>query len=193
MSDPNGKIKQPLLLHVCCAPCATLSIEILREDFEVCGYFYGPNIHPAEEYQRRLDPLEKLSWATDLSYICGPYDMDAWLARTEGLESEPEGGRRCTLCFEMRLDRTAREAREKDFAWFATTLSVSPHKEAQRINSIGERVAQAHHVSYYPADFKKCGGFHRSVELSERFGLYRQRYCGCRYSIRRSKGKKGDP
>ena len=160
------------------------------------GYFYGPNIHPAEEYQRRLDALEKLSRAEGLAYTSGPYDINGWIAKTEGFESEPEGGQRCTLCFEMRLDRTAREARDRGFPIFTTTLSVSPHKDAQRIKSIGDHLAQAYHVGYYQADFKKHNGFRKSVELSHRYGLYRQRSCGCRYSLRSQgsgKGKKGDP
>lgn len=196
MSDHTSKKKPSLLLHVCCAPCATHAVEILRDDFEVTGYFYGPNIHPAEEYERRLESLDRLSRATGLTYTSGPYEMDTWIAKTEGFESEPEGGRRCTLCFEIRLDRTAREARDRGFPMFATTLSVSPHKDAHRINSIGDHLAHAYRVGYHQADFKKQNGFRRSVELSSRHGLYRQRRCGCRYSLpvkRSGKGKKGDP
>ena len=194
MSDQTRNEKQSLLLHICCAPCATHAIEILRDDFNVTGYFYGPNIHPAEEYQRRLEALEKLSRATGLAYTSGPYDMNGWIAKTEGFESEPEGGRRCTLCFEIRMDRTAREARDRGFPMFATTLSVSPHKDVRIINSIGDHLSQAYRVGYYQADFKKQNGFRRSVELSRSHGLYRQRTCGCRYSLgsqRSGKEKKG--
>ena len=192
MNDAAPPSKAPLLLHICCAPCATHTVEVLRVDFEVTGYFYGPNIHPEDEYRRRLAAMDRLAEAVDLPYYSGPYDTAAWLAATKGLELEPEGGERCTRCFELRLESTAREAAAKGIPWFAATLTISPHKDARRINAIGERAARDHGVRFLSADFKKKDGFRKSVDLSARHGLYRQRTCGCGPSAFDQRKKKGD-
>ncbi len=170
-----------LLLHVCCAPCATHVIEMLKEDFELTAYFYNPNIHPEEEYRLRLENLKKLG----VAFIEGKYDVDAWFNATKGYENEPEGGARCELCYRIRMEEAARFAKENGHIHFATTLTISPHKNARVINSIGEGLSKKYGVKFYSADFKKRNGFKKSVELSKKHGLYRQSYCGCVFSMRR--------
>lgn len=175
-----------LLLHSCCGPCSSYVLEYLTRYFRVSILFYGPNIQPEEEYRKRLDTqrrlLEELPCAADVSILeCG-YDGESYAGAVRGLEAEPEGGRRCTVCFRLRIEETARLAREHGFEWFCTTLSVSPHKDAQRINAIGLELAQQYGVKWLPGDFKKRGGYQRSIELSRQYGLYRQNYCGCLYS-----------
>lgn len=169
-----------LLLHVCCAPCATHIIETLKEDFELTAYFYNPNIHPEEEYRLRLENLKKLG----VTFVEGKYDIDVWFNATKGYEKEPEGGARCEICYRLRMGEAARFAKENNFAYFATTLTISPHKSARVINSIGEELSKKYGIKFYSADFKKRNGFKKSVELSKKHGLYRQSYCGCVFSMR---------
>lgn len=170
--------KPKLLLHVCCAPCATYAIETLKEVFELAAYFYNPNIHSEEEYRLRLENLKKLG----VTFVEGKYDIDVWFNATKGYESEPEGGARCEICYRLRMEEAARFAKENNFAFFATTLTISPHKNARIINSIGGELSKKYGVKFYSADFKKKNGFKKSVELSRKHGLYRQRYCGCVFS-----------
>jgi len=172
--------KPKLLLHVCCAPCATHVIEMLKEGFDTTAYFYNPNIRPEEEYKLRLENLKKLG----VTFVEGKYDVDAWFNATKGYESEPEGGARCEICYRLRMEEAARFAKENNFVYFATTLTISPHKSARVINSIGEELSKKYGVKFYSADFKKKNGFKKSVELSKKHGLYRQRYCGCVFSMR---------
>lgn len=172
-----------LLLHSCCGPCSSYVLEYLTRYFEVCLSYYNPNIQPREEYELRLENqlkvLERIPGVTLAP--CG-YDGGAYDEAVRGLENEPEGGARCTECFALRLDFAARAAKRLGCDYFATTLTVSPHKDAQRINAIGEALAGKYGVKWLPADFKKRDGYKRSIELSREFGLYRQNYCGCLYS-----------
>src|SRR3972149_617358 len=126
--------KPRLLLHICCAPCSSYVLELLQEQFDVTGYFYGPNIHPEEEYYRRWSQMQKLALKIGLPLLEAPYEKESWFEQTRGLEMEPEGGKRCSLCYAMRLEGTAKYARENNFQLFATVLTVSPHKKAPTIN-----------------------------------------------------------
>ncbi|MDI6654373.1 MAG: epoxyqueuosine reductase QueH [Candidatus Hydrothermarchaeota archaeon] len=170
--------KPKLLLHVCCAPCSTHVIETLKEDFDIVAYFYNPNIHPIDEYKLRLENLKKL----DVKSIEGKYDVDAWFRATRGYENEPEGGRRCELCYRLRMGETAMFAKDNGYNYFATTLTTSPYKNARVINEIGKKLSKKYGVKFYSADFKERNGFKKSVELSKKYELYRQRYCGCVFS-----------
>lgn len=181
-------MKKKLLLHICCAPDATVGIERLTADWAPEGLFYNPNIHPPEEYQRRLQTMEKLSDLLDFSFQAGPYDPDQWMVMVQGLEEEPEKGLRCEICILERLRATARLASERGFDAFAAVLTVSPHKDAGMVNRLGAQAGEEFGVPYLPTDLKKLDGFKRSVELSKQYGIYRQEYCGCVYSTnRRSK------
>ena len=173
-----------LLLHSCCGPCATAVLERLGEHFAVTLYFYNPNIHPEAEYERRLEAqravVEQIQTRYPSALLVAPYDPAPFLAATAGLEAESEGGARCTRCYAFRLEETARLAQERGCDYFTTTLSIGPTKDAERLNEIGAALGKTYGVSYLPADFKKKGGFQRSVALSEELGIYRQTYCGCK-------------
>ncbi len=183
--------RKKLLLHICCAPDATYVISALR-DYNLTGYFYNPNIYPEEEYILRLREMEGLAEKLGISLHPSSYDPERWFELTKGLEYEPERGRRCEICFRMRLESTARLAEEEGFDIFTTTLTISPHKDAELINKIGREIAANLRVEFMEADFKKKDGFKKSVELSKKYGLYRQDYCGCIYSKRdREKAKRG--
>jgi len=172
-----------LLLHSCCGPCSSYVLEYLTQYFEVYLSYYNPNIQPRSEYDKRLENqklvLEHIPGVTLAE--CG-YDGEAYNAAVAGLESEPEGGARCTECFRLRLDFAAREAARLECEYCCTTLSVSPHKDAQRINALGYEICAKYGVKWLPGDFKKRNGYKRSIELSNEYGLYRQDYCGCLYS-----------
>ena len=172
-----------LLLHSCCGPCSSYVLEYLTRYFEVFLSYYNPNIQPREEYDLRLEnQLCVLGRMPGVTLVPCGYDGGAYDEAVRGLEDEPEGGARCTECFKLRLDFAAREAKRLGCDYFATTLTVSPHKDAQRINAIGEALAGKYGVKWLPGDFKKRDGYKRSIELSREFGLYRQNYCGCLYS-----------
>ena len=175
--------KPALLLHSCCGPCSSYVLEYLTAWFRVTLLFYGPNIQPEAEYEKRLYwQRETLSHFPGVELMeCG-YDGMAFEQAARGLEGEPEGGERCTACFALRMGETARRAAEGGFDWFCTTLSVSPHKDAQRINRIGEALERRYGVRWLPSDFKKRDGYLRSIRLASQFGLYRQDWCGCRFS-----------
>lgn len=171
-----------VLLHICCGVCASSVIERLKGDgFEVVGFFYNPNIYPSKEYQKRLDVVSNLSQLLDIHVIEGEYDHNRWLLLTNGMDKEPEGGARCNVCFQMRLEATWKKSCELNVPYFATTLSVSPHKDGLIINKIGSKIDDKTFLVY---DFKKQDGFKRAMEFSKQHLLYRQRYCGCRYSMR---------
>lgn len=175
-----------ILLHSCCAPCLTSTSEILSNDYEVVPFWFNPNIEPEEEHGKRLEAFEHFCELKQYKpKIIDDYQTDnnTWHKFVEGLEQEPEGGARCEKCIRFRLEKTAQFAKGKGFKIFATTLSVSPHKNDEMINRIGEEVAKKYGVEYFTANFKKDGGYARSVELSKEYGLYRQKYCGCRYSV----------
>jgi len=172
-----------LLLHSCCGPCSTAVLEQLGEHFAVTLYFYNPNILPTDEYQNRLDAqrtvVDRLATRYPVQWIAVPYNPAPFRSAIEGLEAEPEGGNRCTHCFFLRLAETARLAKEQGFLYFTTTLSVSPRKDANRLNEIGMALGETYGLSYLAADFKKKGGYQRSIELAKTLQLYRQTYCGC--------------
>lgn len=173
-------MREKLLLHVCCAPCAAWPLVLLRDRFDLTLLFYGPNIHPKEEYSRRLESARIIG----VPVVELGYDTDRWYAEVKGLEDEPEGGKRCSTCYRMRLEQTAIFAKENGYRYFGTTLTLSPHKPASIINPIGESIAKKYDLVFLAEDFKKKDGFKKSCEMSREYGLYRQRYCGCEYSIR---------
>jgi len=175
--------KRDLLLHVCCAPCATAVFEALVKEFTVTAFFYNPNIHPDTEYQKRLEHLQRLCRMQDIALVIADYDDVFWLGQTTGFEHEPEGGSRCSVCFKIRLVRTVEAAQAMGIETVATTLSVSPHKNACLINDIGWNAAQGTGITFLDRDFKKQDGYRKSCELSRQYGLYRQNYCGCLYSL----------
>ena len=178
------RAKKELLLHVCCAPCATSVFETLINDFRITAFFYNPNIQPSAEYQKRREQVELLCRRQDIELVTPDYDDICWSGLTAGLEHEPEGGIRCGICFELRIARAVDAARVRGIQAVATTLSVSPHKNANVINEIGARASgTVPDMEFLKRDFKKGDGYRRSCELSRLFGLYRQNYCGCLYSM----------
>lgn len=172
-----------LLLHICCGPCAVYPITRLKNNYSLGLLFYGPNIHPREEYDKRLAAGYMVAEREKVELIETEYDSERWLEITQPYQNEPEGGQRCSLCFQQRLERTAQVARKKGFNNFATTLTISPHKPASVINPIGEAVAREYGITFLPEDFKKRDGFKQTCRLSRQYGLYRQTYCGCKYSL----------
>ncbi len=177
-----GGRKPTLLLHSCCGPCSSYVLEYLSEFFDITLLFYGPNIQPREEYELRLAHQRRVVEHIPVDIMeCG-YEGEAFEAIAAGYESEPEGGARCTRCFALRIEETARRAAQAGAEYYCTTLSVSPHKDAQRINALGEAFGEKYGVKWLPSDFKKRGGYQRSIALSREWGLYRQDYCGCLYS-----------
>ncbi len=182
----GGSLKPRILLHVCCAPCFSGSIESLTDWADVTAFFFNPNINSEEEYDRRAAELKRFIKEASLNVplIVRKYDPAYFYKTVRGLENVPEGGVRCDKCFALRLRETAAFAKEKGFDFFTTTLTLSPLKNAERIVRIGEVIGNDLKISYLPSDFKKKDGFKRSIELSKEYGLYRQDYCGCVYSMR---------
>lgn len=181
----NGR-KATLLLHACCAPCSTASLEYLAKYFDITLFFYNPNISSAEEFQKRLCELERFvkeaPFAKGIKIISPEYNHGEFLSAAAGLENAKEGGERCEKCFRLRLNETARQAAKLGFEYFATTLTISPLKNAEKINLCGEDAAVAGNVLYLPTDLKKRERYKRSIELSSEYGLYRQSFCGCEFS-----------
>ena len=175
-------MKQKLLLHVCCGPCATEVIERLKNKYEVSLFFYNPNIQPEAEYDKRLEQVKKLSEIHDIELFIHEQDDDSWFKETEGLDNEPEGGRRCEKCFGLRVETAAKFAAGHDFEAFTTTLSISPYKNHFLLKRIGNRCAGRYGVDFIDDDFKQDKGYEKSIELSKKHNLYRQKYCGCIYS-----------
>ena len=175
-----------LLLHACCAPCSSYVLEYLCRYFEITLFFYNPNISPRAEYDMRLGELERLvadmGLGDGVTVVNSDYTPELFYQMAKGLESLPEGGERCRRCYELRLYKTAEAAKEGGFDYFTTTLSISPHKNAEWLNTIGEELSGKVGVKYLFSDFKKRGGYLRSCKLSEEYGLYRQDFCGCIYS-----------
>ncbi len=183
-----GDIKPEILLHSCCGPCSSSVLELLAKYFEVTVLWYNPNLYPEAEYEKRLDTQKQLIDAigTDgvkASLLVEPWRSEDYFSRIKGLENEPEEGKRCLECFKIRLDETARIAAERGFEWFCTTLTVSSRKDAVAINAIGREAAAKYGVKWLPSEFRKREGNHRSIILSEKYGLYRQEYCGCVFSL----------
>ena len=175
--------KPRLLLQSCCGPCSTYVLSYLKQYFDITLLYYNPNIQPRAEYDLRLENQRKVLAAMPEVHIleCA-YDGEAYNAAVRGLEGEPEGGARCTVCFRLRLEETARLAAEGKFDYCCTTLTVSPHKDAARINTIGRALGEQYGVAWLPSDFKKREGYKQSITLSRELDLYRQDYCGCLYS-----------
>ena len=175
-----------LLLHSCCAPCSSACLERLKDHFSITVLYYNPNIGSDEEYQKRkaeqIRLLKETGWAEILD--CD-YDKSAFDEMVKGYENEPERGKRCYLCYQLRLDKTGQTAKQKGFTYFATTLTLSPLKNTDWLNEIGEEVAGRYGVNYLFSDFKKKGGYQRSIQLSKEYGLYRQDFCGCEFSKRK--------
>ena len=183
----DGSVKT-LLLHACCAPCSSSVLEKLGDIFKITILYYNPNITDEIEYQKRLSEIHKFIENFDtkckIDIIDGRYEKQEFLNISKGLEFEREKGKRCYLCYELRLDETAKIAKEKGFDFFATTLTLSPYKESNWINEIGSNMEKKYNTTYLYSDFKKKDGYHRSIELSKKYNLYRQNYCGCIYSKR---------
>ena len=177
-----------LLLHSCCAPCSSYVLEYLNSIFEITVFYYNPNITPQEEYDKRVDEVVRLTGSMPFNHpVCfkeGNYEPDRFFAMAKGLENEPEGGRRCDMCYRLRLEESAKLAKEGNFDFFTTTLTISPLKKADKLNEIGRELSAIYGVPYLFSDFKKKDGFKRSIELSRQYGLYRQDYCGCVFSRR---------
>ena len=172
-----------LLLHSCCAPCSSACLEALQNHFAVTVFFYNPNIDEDEEYEKRkTEQIRFLKETGFADFIDCDHDKQAFEEMAKGLEEEPERGKRCYLCYSLRLEKTAAKARELGFPYFCTTLSLSPYKNAEWLNELGEKHGGRYEVNYLFSDFKKKGGYHRSLELSAQFGLYRQDFCGCKFS-----------
>lgn len=180
-----------LLLHSCCAPCSSYVLECLSDYFEITVFYYNPNIFPENEYTKRI--LEQQELISDMrfrhpvSFLAGIYDRERFYEMAKGLEHIPEGGERCFKCYELRLRESAEMARKGEFDYFTTTLSISPLKNADRLNDIGKKLEKEYGVTYLQSDFKKKNGYKRSIELSRQYGLYRQDYCGCEFSMRNRK------
>lgn len=175
-----------LLLHSCCAPCSSYVLEYLTEYFDITVYYYNPNISPMGEYEKRIAEQKRLisemKFKNSVSFIEGTYNHDEFISLTRGLENLPEGGERCSLCYEMRLEAAAQKAAEINADYFTTTLSVSPYKNTAKLNTTGLKLAMEYGVPYLVSDFKKNNGYKRSIELSTEYGLYRQNFCGCIFS-----------
>ena len=178
-----------LLLHSCCGPCSSSVLEYLIQYFAITLLWYNPNLYPAEEYSRRLatqkELLERMRLTEQVRILIEPWQSEAYYAAVKGLEEEKEGGARCTECFRLRLKKTAQTAAENGFDYFCTTLTVSRYKNAELINRLGEESGRLYGVKWLPSDFKKGGREMRSAELSQLYGLYRQHYCGCEFSLRK--------
>ncbi len=184
ISNLNGE-RPRLLLHSCCAPCSSSVLEKLVKHFNVTVFYYNPNIMDSEEYYKRLNEQKDFllkRYNGDVLVIDGNYDVNEFLTSIKGFEGAKEGGERCKRCYRLRLEESAKTAKELQFDYFTTTLSVSPHKNATWLNEIGEEYEKLYGVKYLYADFKKGGGYLRSIELSKEFDLYRQDYCGCNFS-----------
>ena len=183
-----------LLLHACCAPCSSYCLEYLSQYFSITVLFYNPNISPAAEYQKRVDEIKRLiselPAKNKISLIEGRYLPEEFYTSVKGLENEPEGGKRCHVCYELRLHEAAVVAKELGYDYFTTTLSISPLKDADKLNEIGKKLSDEYGISYLYSDFKKKNGYKRSIELSKEYKLYRQNFCGCVFSKREAGNEK---
>ncbi len=182
-----------LLLHSCCAPCSSYCLEYLSQYFRITLLYYNPNISPREEFEKRTGELRRLVSELPMKYpaevVVPPYDPEEFYSAIWGLEDIPEGGERCFACYRLRLERAAGYAAENGFDYFCSTLSISPMKNAEKLNQIGEELSELYPVKLLPSDFKKRGGYLRSIQLSKEYGLYRQNYCGCVFSKREAESR----
>lgn len=181
----NGDVPK-LFLHSCCAPCSSYTLEYLSNYFDITVYYFNPNISPKAEFDKRYTEQKRLIDALPskhpIKLVRGEYDYNDFLEIAKGYEDVPEGGERCFRCYRMRLESTAKLAKEQGFNYFCTTLSISPLKNSQKINEIGYKVAEKYGIKWLPSDFKKKEGYKRSIELSREYQLYRQNFCGCVFS-----------
>lgn len=175
-----------LLLHSCCAPCSSYTLEYLSRYFDITVYYFNPNISPKQEFDKRFEEQKRLisqmPFKNSVTLVEGDYNYDDFLEIAKGLENVPEGGERCFRCYKMRLESTARFAKEQGFDYFCTTLSISPLKNSQKINELGFEIEEKYGVKWLPSDFKKREGYKRSIQLSREYSLYRQNFCGCVFS-----------
>lgn len=181
----NLKGKPKLLLHACCGVCSSSVLERLYPFFDITVLYYNPNIYPEEEYLKRFNTLKEitLKMKIKVKLLEIGYESKEFKNISKGLENEKEGGKRCTKCFLLRLEKTAKLAQKHNFDYFTTTLSVSPYKDSQKLNKIGKILSEKYNVEYLYSDFKKKEGYKRSNELAKKYNLYRQHYCGCKYSL----------
>ncbi len=190
-----GEKTPRLLLHCCCAPCSSYCLEYLSAHFDITLLYYNPNISPENEFKKRAAELLRLSEVfpakNKIEVVIPEYDPEEFFDAVKGLETVPEGGERCFKCYRLRLRRAARYAKEHGYDYFCSTLSISPWKNAEKLNEIGEELSEEYSVAHLPNDFKKKNGFKRSVELSEQYGLYRQDYCGCVFSKKEAEQRRG--
>lgn len=186
VKNQNASVTPTLLLHSCCAPCSSYVLEYLSQYFKITVFYYNPNIYPDEEYTKRVkeqqDFINKMEFINPVDFVEGEFDKDRFHEAVEGYESYLEGQDRCFICYRLRLEETAKKAKELKADYFTTTLSISPLKNAAKLNEIGEEIASRMGLVWLSADFKKKNGYKRSVELAAEYGLYRQNYCGCVYS-----------
>ncbi len=182
---PEGEAPK-LLLHSCCAPCSSYCLEYLSQYFRITLLYYNPNISPEEEFHKRVEELRRLVRELPMKHpaevVVPEYRPEEFYSAVKGMESIPEGGERCFVCYRLRLERSAQYAAEHGFDYFCSTLSISPMKNAAKLNEIGAELSELYPVKLLPSDFKKKGGYLRSIELSREYGLYRQNYCGCVFS-----------
>lgn len=206
LAKPENEQPPRLFLHSCCAPCSSYVLEYLRKYFQITVFYYNPNISMEPEYRKRVEEQKRLIAAYNeqvksgaeserkegylIDIVEGDYEPERFFEIAKGLEQCPEGGERCFVCFNLRLEETAKKAVEGRYDYFATTLTISPLKNAVKLNEIGEQLAKEYGISWLPSDFKKRNGYKRSIELSKEYDLYRQDYCGCIYSkLEREKEK----
>lgn len=175
-------MKKKMLLHSCCGPCSTQVIEVLKNDYDLTIYYYNPNIDTEEEFLLRLNEEKRYCKEVGIPVIEDGYNPQDFECRVVGFEKEREGGARCPICFRLRLEKTAQKARELGFDCFATTLTVSPHKNAEIINGIGLAISKELEIEFIEGNYKKQDGYKKSIELSKKYNLYRQNYCGCKYA-----------
>lgn len=195
---PEGHDHESVLLHICCAPCSAEIIESLADsEISFTIFFYNPNIHPSKEYETRKEESKNFACSRRIPFVDSDYDSDRWFKRTKGMEWEPERGKRCTICFDMRLEKTALFAKENGFRLFATSMGISRWKNMQQVNACGLRAALSYPgLTYWNINWRKKGGSQRMIEISKREHFYQQEYCGCIYSLRdnniwrRSQGRK---
>ena len=183
-ANKASKILPTLLLHACCAPCSTAAFAKIKDDFKITVYFYNPNMDTEKEYGKRAEEEKRLCAEFNLPVVIENYEPKEFYSAVKGYENQKEGGVRCEKCFYLRLKRTAEYAKAHGFDYFTTTLTLSPLKDAELLNTIGERTGKEVGVNFLPSDFKKRDGYKTSIEFSKKYGLYRQNYCGCTFSKR---------
>ena len=189
-----------MLLHVCCAPCSSHVLDLLKNEYSITAYFYNPNITEESEYAKRINEFKRFvseaEFAQNVKVVEGEYEPELFFEIAKGLENEPERGKRCYKCYRQRMEKACVYARQNDYDVFTTTLSISPHKNAIWINEIGRELSDKYDIAYYYSDFKKKNGYAHSIELSREYNLYRQDYCGCIYSrneaVKRRESKEED-